>query len=203
MLMDQPPVPPQRRNKELETNIDADIIAEIDKPLPAAPKNNILTKLTEKKNELLIAREKEIEKKKKEEREAKKKEEEEKKAKEEQKMKSSLFQRLFQRSQSRNAELSDMMEDHQDGASLTSSGPGDDETLPPPPPPHQQAFMSQMSMDARLSELEQLIGAANSGVGEHLESLDDTIVTEFTSQYPPDSGSTADIRPDQSQTVQT
>merc|ERR1712137_396424 len=37
MLMDQPPVPPQRRNKELETNIDADIIAEIDKPLPAAP----------------------------------------------------------------------------------------------------------------------------------------------------------------------
>jgi len=224
MLMDQPPVPPQRRNKELETNIDADIIAEIDKPLPAAPKNNILTKLTEKKNELLIAREKEIEKKRKEkeeieeqrrkekedkdkkkreEREAKKKEEEEKKAKEEQKMKSSLFQRLFQRSQSRNAELSDMMEDHQDGASLTSSGPGDDETLPPPPPPHQQAFMSQMSMDARLSELEQLIGAANSGVGEHLESLDDTIVTEFTSQYPPESGSTADIRPDQSQTVQT
>ena len=224
MLMDQPPVPPQRRNKELETNIDADIIAEIDKPLPAAPKNNILTKLTEKKNELLIAREKEIEKKRKEkeeieeqrrkekedkdkkkreEREAKKKEEEEKKAKEEQKMKSSLFQRLFQRSQSRNAELSDMMEEHQDGASLTSSGPGDDETLPPPPPPHQQAFMSQMSMDARLSELEQLIGAANSGVGEHLESLDDTIVTEFTSQYPPESGSTADIRPDQSQTVQT
>merc|ERR1712227_1042364 len=111
MLMDQPPVPPQRRNKELETNIDADIIAEIDKPLPAAPKNNILTKLTEKKNELLIAREKEIEKKRKEkqeieeqrrkekedkdkkkreEREAKKREEEEKKAKEEQKMKSSL-----------------------------------------------------------------------------------------------------------------
>merc|ERR1712012_371827 len=208
MLMDQPPVPPLRRNKELETNIDADIIAEIDKPLPAAPKNNILTKLTEKKNELLIAREKEIEKKRKEKEEIeeqrrKEKEEEDKKAKEEQKMKSSLFQRLFQRSQSRNAEMPDMMEDHQDEASLTSSVPGDDETLPPPPPPHQQAYMSQISMDARLSELEQLIGAANSGVGEHLESLDDTIVTEFTSQYPPESGSTADIRPDQSQTVQT
>merc|ERR1712112_217012 len=29
MLMDQPPVPPQRRNKELEANIDAGIIAEI------------------------------------------------------------------------------------------------------------------------------------------------------------------------------
>merc|ERR1712112_747881 len=164
MLIDQPPVPPQRRNKELETNIDADIIAEIDKPLPAAPKNNILTKLTEKKNELLIAREKEIEKKRKEKEEIeeqrrkekedkdkKKREEREAKKKEEQKMKSSLFQRLFQRSQSRNAELSDMMEEHQDGASLTSSVPGDDETLPPPPPPHQQAYMSQMSMDARLS----------------------------------------------------
>merc|ERR1712126_588537 len=130
MLMDQPPVPPLRRNKELETNIDADIIAEIDKPLPAAPKNNILTKLTEKKNELLIAREKEMEKKRKEkeeieeqrrkekeekekkkreERDARKKEEEDKRAKEEQKMKSSLFQRLFQRSQSRNAEMPDMM----------------------------------------------------------------------------------------------
>merc|ERR1712152_12526 len=65
LLMDQPPVPPQRRNKELETNIDADI-PDIDKPLPAAPRNNILTKLTEKKNEMIIAREKEIEKKRKE-----------------------------------------------------------------------------------------------------------------------------------------
>jgi len=222
MLMDQPPVPPLRRNKELETNIDADIIAEIDKPLPAAPKNNILTKLTEKKNELLIAREKEMEKKRKEkeeieeqrrkekeekekkkreERDAKKKEEEDKRAKEEQKMKSSLFQRLFQRSQSRNAEMPDMMED-QDEVSLASSVVGDS-TTPPPPPPH-QPYMSQMSMDARLSELEQLIGAANSGVGADLERLDDSIVTEFTSQYPPESGSApADIRPDQSQTVQT
>ena len=38
----------------------------VDKPLPAAPRNNILTKLTEKKNELMTAREKELEKKKKE-----------------------------------------------------------------------------------------------------------------------------------------
>merc|ERR1712211_1906 len=94
MLMDQPPVPPQRRNKELETNIDADIIAEIDKPLPAAPKNNILTKLTEKKNELLIAREKEIEKKRKEKEEIEEQRRREKEDKEK-KMKSSLFQRLF------------------------------------------------------------------------------------------------------------
>merc|ERR1711936_1526201 len=85
LLMDQPPVPPTRRR---ETNIDADIpdIPDIDKPLPAAPRNNILTKLTGKKNEMLIAREKELERekkerKKKEEREAKKREEEEKKAK--------------------------------------------------------------------------------------------------------------------------
>merc|ERR1712227_943968 len=136
------------------------------------------------------------EKKKREEREAKKKEEEDKRAKEEQKIKSSLFQRLFQRSQSRNAEMPDMMED-QDEVSLTSSVVGDS-TTPPPPPPH-QPYMSQMSMDARLSELEQLIGAANSGVGADLERLDDSIVTEFTSQYPPESGSApADIRPDQS-----
>merc|ERR1711976_139820 len=64
LLLDQPPVPPQRKQKE--TNIDADIIPDIDKPLPAAPKNNILTKLTEKKNEMIIAREKELEEKKKE-----------------------------------------------------------------------------------------------------------------------------------------
>jgi len=65
LLMDQPPVPPTRRR---ETNIDADIpdIPDIDKPLPAAPRNNILTKLTGKKNEMLIAREKEMERKKKE-----------------------------------------------------------------------------------------------------------------------------------------
>merc|ERR1711971_1287984 len=80
LLMDQPPVPPTRRR---ETNIDADIpdIPDIDKPLPAAPRNNILTKLTGKKNEMLIAREKEMERKKKEKGEAKKREEDEKKAK--------------------------------------------------------------------------------------------------------------------------
>merc|ERR1712038_1785967 len=119
ILADQPPVPPLRKK---DVSIEP---PDIDKPLPAAPRNNILTKLTEKKNELMTAREKELEKKrkekeeleeqkrkerekerkKKEEKEAKRKEEEEKKAKlEEQKIKSSLFQRLFQRSQSRPSE---------------------------------------------------------------------------------------------------
>ena len=120
ILADQPPVPPLRKK---DVSIEP---PDMDKPLPAAPRNNILTKLTEKKNELMTAREKELEKKrkekeeveeqrrkereekerkKKEEKEAKKKEEEEKKAKlEEQKIKSSLFQRLFQRSQSRPSE---------------------------------------------------------------------------------------------------
>merc|ERR1712079_362148 len=103
ILNDQPPVPPLRKK-------DVSIEPDIDKPLPAAPKNNILTKLTEKKNELMTAREKELEKKKKE-KEAKKKEEEEKKAKlEEQKIKSSLFQRLFQRSQSRAGEAQETVD---------------------------------------------------------------------------------------------
>jgi len=216
LLMDQPPVPPQRRNKELETNIDADI-PDIDKPLPAAPRNNILTKLTEKKNEMIIAREKEIEKKRKEreeieeqkrkekeekerkkreEKEAKKREEEEKKAKlDEQKMKSSLFQRLFQRSQSRTAESTEDVSDVSEEA-VAQEMLGD--TCPPtcPPVPPHQSYMSQVSMDARLSELEQLINAGNtngSGPGE-LERLDDTIVSEFTRQYPPDTGSGAPTR---------
>merc|ERR1712198_532414 len=182
---DQPPVPPQRRNKELETNIDADI-PDIDKPLPAAPRNNILTKLTEKKNEMIIAREKE----------AKKREEEEKKAKlDEQKMKSSLFQRLFQRSQSRTAESTEDVSDvSEEAVAQETSG----DTCPPtcPPVPPHQSHMSQVSMDARLSELEQLINAGNtngSGPGE-LERLDDTIVSEFTRQYPPDTGSGAPTR---------
>merc|ERR1711994_1147539 len=120
ILADQPPVPPRRKK---DVSIEP---PDMDKPLPAAPRNNILTKLTEKKNELMTARERELEKKKKEkeeleeqrrkereekerkkreEKEAKRKEEEEKKAKlEEQKIKSSLFQRLFQRSQSRPAD---------------------------------------------------------------------------------------------------
>merc|ERR1711973_658350 len=208
MGMDQPPVPPQRRNKELETNIDADI-PDIDKPLPAAPRNNILTKLTEKKNEMIIAREKEIEKKRKEreeieeqerkereEKEAKKREEEEKKAKlDEQKMKSSLFQRLFQRSQSRTAESTEDVSDvSEEAVAQETSG----DTCPPtcPPVPPHQSYMSQVSMDARLSELEQLINAGNTNgsVPGELERLDDTIVSEFTRQYPPDTGSGAPTR---------
>ena len=226
LLMDQPPVPPQRKQKE--TNIDADIVPDIDKPLPAAPKNNILTKLTEKKNELMTAREKELEKKKrereeleeqkrkekeekerkkKEEKEAKKREEEEKKAKlDEQKLKSSLFQRLFQRSQSRASGQDDQEPGDQDQDMVTSDTC---DTCPPVPAHQQLGYMSQASMDARLSELEQLISASNNGAEIELEKLDDNILSELTRQYPPEGGAglsatatpTNDIN--QSQPVQT
>merc|ERR1719411_351825 len=148
LTAEQPPVPPTRRQRE--TNIDADI-AELDKPLPAAPRNNILTKLTEKKNEMMTVREREMERK--------RREEEEKKAKlDEQKIKSSLFQRLFQRSQSRNMEAGDL--GAEDEAMVTedaeAAAAGGDPAAPPVLQ-HQAAYLSQASMDARLSELEQLI----------------------------------------------
>jgi len=192
ILADQPPVPPLRKK---DVSIEP---ADIDKPLPAAPRNNILTKLTEKRNELMTAREKELEKrkkekeeleeqrrkereekerKKKEEKEAKRKEEEEKKAKlEEQKIKSSLFQRLFQRSQSRPAEEGETETETEADQEMV-----DVARLPPPPPPHQPSYLSQVSIDAQLNDLEQLIQC-----GE-LERLD-SVVTEFTSQFPAESG---------------
>ena len=185
ILTDQPPVPPLRKK-------DVSIEPDIDKPLPAAPRNNILTKITEKKNELLTAREKEMEKKrkekeeleeqkkkereekekkKKEEKEAKRKEEEEKKAKlEEQKLKSSLFQRLFQRSQSRPGETGE------GGQEILEQEPPPD-TIPPVPPHQPAAYMSQVSIDNQLEDLEQLI---QSGELERLDS----VVSEFTSQFP-------------------
>merc|ERR1711988_1118160 len=186
----QPPVPPLRKK-------DVSIEPDIDKPLPAAPKNNILTKLTEKKNELMMAREKELEKKrkekeeleeqrrkereekerkKKEEKEAKRKEEEEKKAKlDEQKIKSSLFQRLFQRSQSRSAEVGDVMEDGQDYVMVTEEAASEANNGDFPPVPQHQGYMSQASMDARLSELEQLINSSS-----NTEDVEDNIVTELS-----------------------
>merc|ERR1719219_2960515 len=106
-----------------------------------------------------------------EEKEGKRKEEEEKKAKlEEQKIKSSLFQRLFQRSQSRPAE-----EGGEEDQEMVEAD------LPPPPPPHQPSYLSQVSIDAQLNDLEQLI---QSGELERLDS----VVSEFTSQYPAESG---------------
>merc|ERR1719435_790306 len=53
----EPPVPPMRKRG---LSVDHGI----EKPLPGVPKNNIITKLAEKKNELLTAREKDLEKKK-------------------------------------------------------------------------------------------------------------------------------------------
>merc|ERR1712186_27079 len=129
----------------------------------------------------------EKEKKKKEEREAKKREEEERKAKlDEQKIKSSLFQRLFQRSQSRSTEVGDAMEDY-----VMVSEDAEPEGDCPPVPQH-QGYMSQASMDARLTELEQLINSSNTGAvpGQLTQSsLEDNIVTEFGRQIPPESGS--------------
>ena len=137
----------------------------------------------------------EKEKKKKEEREAKKREEEEKKAKlDEQKIKSSLFQRLFQRSQSRNMEAGDL--GAEDEAMVTedaeAAAADQDPVAAPPVPQHQAAYLSQASMDARLSELEQLITAgagAEGGAGAGLERLEDNIVTEFTRQFQPEAES--------------
>merc|ERR1712106_607874 len=160
----QPPVLPMRKRG---LSVDHGI----EKPLPVVPKNNIITKLAEKKNELLTAREKELEKKrlleeqKKKEREEleeqkkkerdekekkrveekeakrveeeqkkaqKKKEEEERKAKkltemeDEHKLKTSLFQRLFQRSQSRTGDVIE--------SDIQERGQEDLETPPPTTP---------------------------------------------------------------------
>jgi len=54
---------------------------------------------------------------------------------------------------------------------------------PPPVPPHQAAppLATQISIENQLTDLEQLI---QSGELERLDS----VVTEFTSQFPPESG---------------
>merc|ERR1719410_137557 len=129
------PVPPPRLRL---SSVDAGV----EKPLPGVPRNKIISKIEEKKNEIILQREKEAEKKRqledqkrkerealeeqkrleREEKERKKLEEKEKKRQEEKqrrkgnwrikkgkkgrledeaKLKQSLFQRLFQRSQSR------------------------------------------------------------------------------------------------------
>jgi len=211
----EPPVPPMRKRGLSVDN-------GVDKPLPGVPKNNIITKLAEKKNELLTAREKEQEKKrlieeqkkkereeleeqKKKEREEKekrrlqekeakrleeeqkkaqkRKEEEEKKAKklteleDEHKLKTSLFQRLLKRSQSRTG-----AGDANESEPVVQADQADLET-PPPVPPHQAAppLATQISIENQLTDLEQLI---QSGELERLDS----VVTEFTSQFPPESG---------------
>jgi len=210
----EPPVPPMRKRG---LSVDHGI----EKPLPVVPKNNIITKLAEKKNELLTAREKELEKKrlleeqKKKEREEleeqkkkerdekekkrleekeakrveeeqkkaqKKKEEEERKAKkltemeDEHKLKTSLFQRLFQRSQSRTGDVIE--------SEIQERGQEDLETPPPVPPHHApppQNIATQLSIETQLTDLEQLIQSGD------LERLD-SVVSEFANQFPPESG---------------
>merc|ERR1711892_613141 len=181
----QPPVPPMRKRG---LSVDHGI----EKPLPVVPKNNIITKLAEKKNELLTAREKELEKKrlleeqKKKEREEleeqKKKEEDERKAKkltemeDEHKLKTSLFQRLFQRSQSRTGDVIE--------SEIQERGQEDLETPPPIPPHHApppQNIATQLSIETQLTDLEQLIQSGD------LERLD-SVVSEFANQFPPESG---------------
>merc|ERR1711892_1404535 len=185
----EPPVPPMRKRA---LSVDHGI----EKPLPVVPKNNIITKLAEKKNELLTAREKELEKKrlleeqKKKEREEleeqkktqKKKEEDERKAKkltemeDEHKLKTSLFQRLFQRSQSRTGDVIE--------SEIQERGQEDLETPPPIPPHHApppQNIATQLSIETQLTDLEQLIQSGD------LERLD-SVVSEFANQSPPESG---------------
>merc|ERR1712050_629316 len=210
----EPPVPPMRKRG---LSVDHGI----EKPLPVVPKNNIITKLAEKKNELLTAREKDLEKKKMleeqkrkereeieeqkkrereekekkriEEKEAKrleeeqkkaqkKKEEEDRKAKklaemeDEHKLKTSLFQRLFQRSQSRTGEVVD---------SETPATEQEDLETPPPGPPHHanppQNITTQLSIESQLTDLEQLIQSGD------LQRLD-SVVNEFANQFPPETG---------------
>merc|ERR1739838_64532 len=110
---------------------------------------------------------------------AKKREEEEKKAKleDEAKLKQSLFQRLFQRSQSRTEqeEADSTVEIH---------------NLPPPIPPHAKpastnsASLSEMDA-AQLGDLEQIIEGNSLEGPADLQRLD-SLVTEFTSQFPPE-----------------
>jgi Rel/ankyrin family protein len=207
----EPPVPPMRKRG---LSVDHGI----EKPLPVVPKTNIITKLAEKKNELLTAREKELEKKrlaeeqKKKEREEieeqkrkereekekkkieekeakrmeeeqkkaqKKKEEEERKTKklaemeDEHKLKTSLFQRLFQRSQSRTGDVD---------SDPPVTGQEDLESPPPVPPHHApQNITTQLSIESQLTDLEQLIQSGD------LQRLD-SVVSEFANQFPPDSG---------------
>jgi len=205
------PVPPPRLRL---SSVDAGV----EKPLPGVPRNKIISKIEEKKNEIILQREKEAEKKrqledqKRKEREAleeqkrlereekerkkleekekkrqeeeqkkaaKKREEEEKKAKleDEAKLKQSLFQRLFQRSQSRTEqeEADSTVENH---------------NLPPPIPPHAKpastnsASLSEMDA-AQLGDLEQIIEGNSLEGPADLQRLD-SLVTEFTSQFPPE-----------------
>jgi len=205
------PVPPPRLRL---SSVDAGV----EKPLPGVPRNKIISKIEEKKNEIILQREKEAEKKrqledqKRKEREAleeqkrlereekerkkleekekkrqeeeqkkaaKKREEEEKKAKleDEAKLKQSLFQRLFQRSQSRT---------EQEEADSTV----DNHNLPPPIPPHAKpastnsASLSEMDA-AQLGDLEQIIEGNSLEGPADLQRLD-SLVTEFTSQFPPE-----------------
>ena len=204
------PIPPPRLRL-------GSVDAGVEKPLPGLPRNMIISKIEEKKNEIILLREKEAEKKKqleeqkrkekeafeerkrleREEKEkkkveekerkrqeeeqkkaARKKDEEEKKAKreaeleDEAKIKQSLFQRLFQRSQSRT---------EQEEADSTV------DNLPPPIPPHAKPAgnnsLSEMYA-GQLGDLEQII-EGSSVEGPDLQRLD-SLVTEFTNQFPPE-----------------
>merc|ERR1711902_279858 len=148
----EPPVPPMRKRG---LSVDHGI----EKPLPVVPKNNIITKLAEKKKE-------------EEDRKAKKLAEME----DEHKLKTSLFQRLFQRSQSRTGEVVD---------SETPGTEQEDLETPPPVPPHHvnppQNITTQLSIESQLTDLEQLIQSGD------LQRLD-SVVNEFANQFPPETG---------------
>jgi len=91
-------------------------------------------------------------------------------------MKTSLFQRLFQRSQSRTGEVND---------SDTPASEQEDLETPPPVPPHHtnnpQNITTQLSIESQLTDLEQLIQSGD------LQRLD-SVVNEFATQFPPETG---------------
>merc|ERR1711962_1149394 len=189
------PVPPPRLRL---SSVDAGV----EKPLPGVPRNKIISKIEEKKNEIILQREKEAEKKRqledqkrleREEKErkkleekekkrqeeeqkkaVKKREEEEKKAKleDEAKLKQSLFQLLFQRSQSRT---------EQEEADSTVDNPPPPIPIPPHAKPASTNSASLSEMDAaQLGDLEQIIEGNSLEGPADLQRLD-SLVTEFTS----------------------
>ena len=71
------------------------------------------------------------------------------------------------------------MEDGQDYVMVTEEA-ATEATGDFPPVPQHQGYMSQASMDARLSELEQLINSSNTGAEAGELNLEDNITSEFS-----------------------
>merc|ERR1712061_637119 len=200
------PVPPPRLRL---SSVDAGV----EKPLPGVPRNKIISKIEEKKNEIILQREKEAEKKRqledqkrkerealeeqkrleREEKERKKLEEKEKKRQEEEQKKAAKKRE----EEEKKAKLEDEAKLKQSlfqrlfqrSQSRTEQEEADStvDNLPPPIPPHgKPAGNNSLSeMDAgQLGDLEQII-EGSSVEGPDRQRLD-SLVTEFTNQCPPE-----------------